>query len=495
MVRRVLFAVGLGLCTMVALLRLQTYQNEVAQAEQLTLDALRNAAWTAAQQIDGDAHRRLAARYKKRDAILATHDDADYAIIHKQLSKVYEALALSSPVYTYVPCPAGRASTHEFVVTSSAEPYFRHSFTSLTKSQQKDFGSPGELGVYEDEYGSWLSAFAPVHDSTGEVVAMVQVDEPFDLFIATARARASEGLHWDLLILILVLGGLGRFFSQLLHRERRQKEQLASAVSEQTRLSVELSKREAQLKEKAGQLEASNRDLTDFANIASHDLKSPLRGITSFAQLLARRNRATLDESSNEYLDYILSNSRRALKLVDGLLTYAKADQQLGDFTNFSLRTVVEDAVDNLRVTLTDRKAVVVIDKLQEGTGDRSLLTQVFQNLIANGIKYNRNAKPTVHVDSFLDANDTVIFQVRDNGIGIPAEHQAQVFDMFRRLHGGDEFEGSGIGLAFCARVIGRYGGTIWLESTEGEGSTFFFTLPAAVRHTADLKAQEAIPV
>ena len=481
--------IGVCVVLLAAVLRYNTYRQVVAVSEAHTLENLSNVAWMAAQALDGDAHARLTQRYARPDAITDSRDDDDYRALHRALATVATHTGIESPIYTYVLADAetgsGGAVAHcemAFAVTSAPEPYFRHRFTTHQADQCARFGEAGELGVYEDEFGSWLSAYAPVHDGAGRVVAVVQADEQFDTFIAEARQAALTGIGYDSLFIGGFLCVIGLFVVHVLQRERRDKEALAEAVAIQTELSGALADREADLARNAALLEQSNRDLTDFANIASHDLKSPLRGIASFAQLLARRNRATLDERSNEYLDFILSNASRALKMIDGLLSYAKVDQGERSPERFKACDAVRAAEQNLYATLQERGAELRI----EGTipflvADLTLVTQVFQNLISNGTKYNEQARPTVRISAGRTESGEVFFSVRDNGIGIPEEYQSHVFDMFRRVHAGEQYEGSGIGLAFCMRVVNRYGGTMWVESTEGEGSCFYFTLPEAI--------------
>ena len=485
-VRAVVLVVGGCFLLLAGLLRYQTYRTTVAQAERLTLDYLGSVALAAAHRIDGDAHARLTRRYDTRDAITSVHQDSDYAAIHAVLAESYADFGLTTPIYTYV---RDRDGAVEFVATSSAEPYYRHAFTTVQSGQAARYGRRGTLPVYEDEAGTWLSGYAPLTDASGAVVGMVQADERFDVFIAKARAAALEGSGWNLVLLGALLGLVYVFADRLMRREQAAKEALAEAADAQRLLAEDLAAREADLARSARLLERSNRDLADFANIASHDLKSPLRGIASFAQLLARRSRADLDEGGREYLAFILDNSKRALALVDGLLAYAKADDATGNASTFPACHAAKDAVANLDAAIRERGGLVFVREMHGVTADRVLVTQVFQNLIGNGIKYNRSERPEVYVDAVTTGDGERAFRVRDNGIGISPEHRERVFEMFSRLNAGDEFEGSGIGLAFCARIVAAYGGRLWLESdqtADGEpgradgGSTFYFTLPGA---------------
>ncbi len=236
---------------------------------------------------------------------------------------------------------------------------------------------------------------------------------------------------------------------------------------------------ESQLSEYAQKLIKSNQELTDFAHIASHDLKAPLRNIGSFTQLLQKRISAHLDERSKEYFVFIMSNVRQSTQLIEDLLNYSKIDKNIGEPTDVALDDVLLLVKSNLQSFISEKKAHIIVRDLPILRGHSSLIVQLFQNLINNGLKYNEHQMPTVKITCDKQNNST-IFKVADNGIGIAPQYKNQVFGMFRRLHSNAQYEGSGIGLAFCQRIVSTYNGHIWLESEEGKGTTFYFTLPNA---------------
>jgi signal transduction histidine kinase len=237
---------------------------------------------------------------------------------------------------------------------------------------------------------------------------------------------------------------------------------------------------EMKLQDYAHQLEKSNRELTEFAHIASHDLKAPIRGIMSFSQLFERRNQAKFDETDREYFNYIKSNAFHSSRLIEDLLNYSKIDKNLGEPNEVELTKCVFMANMNLQNVIQEKGAEIIYENLPVIQAHTSLMTQLFQNLVANGIKYNKNPRPTIEINAQKGENGDVIYSVKDNGIGIPALHQKEVFAMFRRLHGQSEYEGTGIGLSFCTRIVETYGGRLWLESEVDLGTTFYFTLPKA---------------
>jgi signal transduction histidine kinase len=228
------------------------------------------------------------------------------------------------------------------------------------------------------------------------------------------------------------------------------------------------------------ELNRSNEDLANFAQAASHDLKAPLRSIVSFLQLLERRNRTHFNDTDREFIGFISSGAKQMENLINSLLTFSRIDKQTDPPEEILLDDLLEMVKINLRSQTNECSAEIVVSPLPTLDAHDFLISQLFQNLISNGIKYNKNPNPRVEVAATINAKGKTIFSIKDNGIGIPAEFSKSVFKIFHRLHGMDKYEGSGVGLASCKRIVDVYGGDIWLESVEGEGTTFFFTLPLA---------------
>lgn len=225
-------------------------------------------------------------------------------------------------------------------------------------------------------------------------------------------------------------------------------------------------------------LARSNDDLSQFARVASHDLKAPLNNIVQFSQLLLKRYKtAVLDETAEEFLDLIVSSAQRMIRLTSDLLRYAGlSSTPLLPAKPIRAKSMVEGALANLQGEIESTSAVVTCGTLPEVNLEGALLLQLFQNLIGNAIKYSKRDAPRTYIGAEEDG-DYYQFSVRDNGIGIEAHHQDRIFEPFKRLHGTD-IPGNGIGLAVCKRVVERAGGRIWVESALGEGSTFYFKLP-----------------
>jgi signal transduction histidine kinase len=258
---------------------------------------------------------------------------------------------------------------------------------------------------------------------------------------------------------------------ELIHQ---QNIELEKRIQDRTQ---ELQKALDREKEKEIQLVRSNKELTEFAHIVSHDLKAPLRNIASFSQIIARKTHDRLDEREKEYMNYVITGAKQGTQLVDDLLNYSKLDKNIGDPLPIDLNEMLCNIISNNVQILRDKNADIIAHYLPNIQAHKSLISLLWQNIILNGLKYNDNPNPYIEVGVFKE-KENLVFWISDNGIGIPPQYQEEVFRMFRRLHTSDKYEGTGIGLAFCKRIVDFYEGKIWFESIEECGTTFFFTLP-----------------
>jgi PAS domain S-box-containing protein len=220
----------------------------------------------------------------------------------------------------------------------------------------------------------------------------------------------------------------------------------------------------------------SNKELQSFAYVASHDLQEPLRMVSSFTQLLAQRYKHQLDQNAQEYIQFAVDGAQRMQQLLMGLLEYSRINSKGKAFENIDLNKVLEKALNNLSLLINERNAVIKIDSLPNIIADEIQIMQVFQNFIANAIKFS-NDSPKIFISSKTESKEYV-FSIKDKGIGIETDYFEKIFQIFQKLHTKEQYEGTGIGLAICKRIIERHGGTIWVESKLGKGSTFFFTIP-----------------
>jgi PAS domain S-box-containing protein len=236
---------------------------------------------------------------------------------------------------------------------------------------------------------------------------------------------------------------------------------------------------EEQLQRTAALLARSNQDLEHFAYIASHDLQEPLRMVTGFLGLLKERYAAALDAKAERWIFHAMDGAKRMSVLIEDLLAFSRADRIDLKVGPTSVQKAVNRAWSNLRAGVAECDAAISHDALPTVLADGTQLTLLFQNLIGNALKFKSDQRPCrIHVGARRDGAQWVLF-VRDNGIGIPAEQFDRIFLIFQRLHSRGKHPGTGIGLAICKRIVERHGGRIWVESTPGEGSTFYFTMPA----------------
>lgn len=252
------------------------------------------------------------------------------------------------------------------------------------------------------------------------------------------------------------------------------EEQIAAFVLDIT----ERKQAEVDLQRTADDLLRSNAELEQFAYVASHDLQEPLRMVSSYVQLLARRYQGKLDSDADEFIAYAVDGAKRMQDLINDLLAYSRVGTRGSEMSSVAVEYLLQDVLANLQLTIEESGATISHDRLPVVRGDAIQLTTVFQNLMMNAIKFRSDEPPCIHIGVSREP-DHWRFSVRDNGIGIDPKFSERIFVIFQRLNSRAAYPGTGIGLAVCKRVIQRHGGRIWVESEPGKGSVFHFTLPA----------------
>jgi light-regulated signal transduction histidine kinase (bacteriophytochrome) len=249
-----------------------------------------------------------------------------------------------------------------------------------------------------------------------------------------------------------------------------------------------------QLVEQAEELRRSNRDLEQFAYVASHDLQEPLRKVASFTQLLQKRYGGQLDERADQYIEFAVDGAKRMQRLIQDLLGFSRVGRVGGEVSDVDLGAALAAALENLEQVIEDSGAVVTHDDLPTVRGELPLLVQLFQNVVGNAVKFRDPGRvPRIHIgarpltgstggstgtSTSLSTSTEWELECRDNGIGIDAQYADRVFVIFQRLHAKDVYEGTGIGLALCKRIVEFHGGRIWIDPTAGEGASIRWTLP-----------------
>ncbi len=242
--------------------------------------------------------------------------------------------------------------------------------------------------------------------------------------------------------------------------------------------AVERCRQAAELAHRTQQLEVSNQELEKFAYIVSHDLSEPLRSISGFSYLLQEEYQSRLDQEAQEYLEFINDGALRMKTLIEDLLAFSRVGSQNLVLTLIDCTEVITEVISNLQAAIMENQVQIECETLPKIVADRTKFAQLWQNLIANAIKFhNSESTPQIHI-SATQESQKLIFAISDNGIGIPPQYTKEIFSVFRKLHNPQQYPGTGIGLAICRRIAELHGGKIWVKSTLGQGSTFYVLFP-----------------
>lgn len=302
---------------------------------------------------------------------------------------------------------------------------------------------PGSVSLVADGIGGATLAWA-VAAGTGLILSIALIVSVFEQRLAAQHAATAERL-------------------------RRAHDELEERVAQRTR----------ELRELSDELARSNAELERFAYIVSHDLKEPLRSITGFSGLLQRKLGPSLEPDTEQYLEFIVGGAKHMQALIDGLLDYARAGAAQEEMRRVEMDQLVSTVLTQLAASVDEAGAQVVVEPLPPVQGDPIRLVQLFQNLIGNALKFRAEAPPQIRI-RVKDLGRQWQFALSDNGIGIDPKHSQRIFEVFQRLHGREEYTGTGIGLAICKKIVESHGGRIWVEAEPGKGTSFFFTLPKA---------------
>ncbi len=307
-----------------------------------------------------------------------------------------------------------------------------------------------------------------VHESVQRAIA---AEEPFQLIYRIRTAQGEEKWVWEKGSAVRDAQGrviaLEGFITDI--TERCQAEEILRKTHEEL---------EKLVAERTAELQRSNRDLMQFAYSVSHDLQEPLRMMSAYLQALRGMLKDRLQETERSLLDLSLEATQRLQRMVNDLLAYSRAGTRGAHFEHVDANRVVQEALQNLQAAIEQAGAQITLEPLPKVTADATLLLELFQNLISNAVKFHSPDRPPKVRIWCEDKGQEWLFAVQDNGIGIEPENVERIFLIFERLHPEEEYPGTGIGLAICKRIAERHGGRIWCQSTPGEGSTFYFSLP-----------------
>lgn len=319
----------------------------------------------------------------------------------------------------------------------------------LTKALQGETTKDAiiEIERLDGTPGTQLVSAVPIKDSNGKIIGSIAIVQDI------TQLKMAE-----------------KYMQELLDKEHRLREKLQIS-------NLELKRTKDVLEKTVHKLETSNADLEQFAYIASHDLQEPLRMVASFTQLLEKRYKNRLDDDANDYINFIVDGARRMKDLIDDLLTFSRLNTEKTELKETDMETILDSVLVTLKSSIEENDVKITRNTLPRVMADPSQIEQLFQNLLSNAIKFHGERPPEIRVDVENLEGEWKI-SVSDNGIGISPEHQKKIFKVFTRLHTREEYEGTGIGLSICKRIVERHGGRIWVDSEELKGSTFYFTIP-----------------
>jgi PAS domain S-box-containing protein len=412
---------------------------------------------------------------EKFGRVALTGEPVHFEDYTRELDRTYEVTA-------YRPAPNQFA-----VITVDVSMRKRMEAALKTSEQRLNLAlETARMGVWEFELSTRKSWRSPRHDQIfgytglepdfGQDIFLehflpedrAAMTEQYNLALTTGELRLDARiLRKDSMVRWVSLHG------QVIRGEQGQPLRLLGTIVDIT----ESKQAENLLLERTRELMRSNAELEQFANIASHDLQEPLRMVASFTQLLERRYQGQLDKNADEYIHFITEGAVRMQHLIQDLLSISRVGTHTKPFTRVALEPLVQDVLDNLQVAIQENGAEITHNALPVIFGDPIQLAQVFQNLIANALKFHSSQPPRIHISASRQGKDWVI-SVRDNGIGIAPQYFDRIFIIFQRLHNRDQYSGTGIGLAICKKIIERHGGHIWVDSIAGQGATFSFTIP-----------------
>jgi signal transduction histidine kinase len=456
-IRKIMLTVMVGFISLILYFTIWSYRHAINQAETASLMRLAGIANSLALQIDGDAHQKLMQLYPVKNAINTREQDSSYLSIHQLLARNYQANMLKTPVYTII--YDSLAKNYAFGVTSSEQPYFRHTYNSAPKLLMEKQSEGAMIPMYDDEFGMWLSAFAAIKNKEGKVVAMVQADEKFDLFLARERSGIVKNLLFSLLISTLVFLVLIKILQTILAKEQKDKQALTAA--------------NAQIK----QLDDFRKEM--IANV-SHDLRTPVASILGFAEILQQKQTQLSETEKNKYLNIILSESARLTNLLRGLfdlsnlesgqITLEKEPLNMSELAQDILQKYTLQAEKkNVRLFTEFKEPIALID------ADVRWIDRVIQNLLDNALKYV-NEGGFIQFTVFMEDNH-VNFKVCNSGTPISPENLTFVFERYFKSAKRED-NSTGLGLAIVKRIIELHDGTVWAEVNE-DITTLRFKLPA----------------
>ena len=446
---RVLTLVFVFITIIAAYLVFNDYYTQLRLYQDKELSKMRSIANTLVLQIEGDELQYLFATYPNKDDIAENDQDSIYSSLRQVLEHGQEINMIETELYTMT---YDKPSDCFLFGVSTSEPIFRHSYKEYPAALLDNYTEGGSLEPYKDENGNWLSAFAPIKNSKGEVVGILMVDERFDSFILSARKLIFK----DILISLLVIGLIAILLTQAV-RALLRKEEL--------------------LKRKSEAIEVQKKEL--ISNV-SHDLRTPIAVIQGFAETMKMKGSSIDEDEFTHYMDVVLKNTHKLSRLVEELFTLSQLEEE-GRTLKAESFPLSELAQDNSAkfAPIAEKKGIVlqteIPQKLPLVYGELGLIDRVFQNLLDNALKFC-DTGDTIRI-VIEDQGDRASIEISDTGPGISKEDQETIFDRYHKKVQKSDTPSTGLGLAIVKRIMELHRSEIYLESDLGQGTTFRFEI------------------
>lgn len=458
------------------------YYQMLGQYKEEVLAKLKAVTSTGALMINGELHAQLSNNYMTKDSITDNSQDPLYYRLHKSLLAIKTSNQISSDVYTIVYYEPD--STFHFIGTSAESPYFRHTYKNYPKDLLTNYSKGGTLDIYEDENGMWLSAFAPIRNNKGQVVALLEADEHFEVFLGKAREELIQNILFSLLVTlpfaIVLFGYVASSLNKIKDIQvqlesqneeiKSQNEEIKSQSEQIDRYNYELNEK---IKERTAALAKSHQQLTNFLYHSSHDVQAPvatLKGILRLARLDQK------DERSNQYFEMIqetvsyLEDMTKTIQLVYEI----KSRELIVEKVN--VKTFLETDIKTLFKSDDEVEVSISGDDDAFINTDIDLLKTTIKELTRNSVQYHNNKENCLLRYHISKNNQWLQVEIEDNGEGIDAEKQANLFSLFNRGH--EKSTGTGLGLYIAKTCIERLQGSISFVPQTEKGSKFLLRLP-----------------
>jgi signal transduction histidine kinase len=464
-IRRILILVLVAFFLIIGLLSFLFYKftlNNFVKSELMKLQGISN---SIALQINGDVHDDLMMKYKFIDGIKNNNEDTTYLNLHNLLKRNHDANMLKSPIYTLVKSMDNKA--YEFGITSNAEPYYRHKYTSFPISLFEQYNTGGTIEPYQDEFGTWLSAFSPVKNSEGKNIAIVMVDEKLSNFLAISRRQLIEALLIAISLFTLMYFLLMYILREILKRENDDKNLLAESNATNEKMTIDLEKAYIQL----SNISELRKEM--IANV-SHDLRTPLSNILGYMEIIRDRDDLSEQEKSN-YLGIAYKEADRMKSMVSDLFELSKleAGQIVLEKETFNISELIHDVAQKYTLQLKAKHIELKFD-INENVGlvngDIKYIERVFQNLLDNAVKYVYEGGFILL--SVIDAGNKVKVKVCNNGDPIEEEDRKHVFERYYK--NSSEKGSTGLGLAISKKIMDLHENAINVE-VNGNINSFWF--------------------